>query len=76
MYEQMERLSLVEMAVWKAFCMLRAARAIMVNTKIMTLEDYILFGAAHRSPSWKEYKTEMRKSNVLPFLELEQPRGV
>jgi hypothetical protein len=71
-YELMERLSLLELAVWKSVCMRR------VGDNVKTVEDAISIATriAHRD-SWRKYQTEMRKSNtmgivikhVLPFLD-------
>jgi hypothetical protein len=72
----MERLSLLELAVWKAACISRAGQVEPGSkTNIKTLHDAILFVANNRH-TWKKYREEMRKSNaieviiqhVLPFL--------
>jgi hypothetical protein len=75
-YEQMERLSLLELAVWKAACISHATR-IEVDSKmnIKSAHDAILCVAKHQH-TWKKYRTETRKSiaieiiikHVLPFL--------
>jgi hypothetical protein len=72
-YEQMERLSLLELAVWKAAC--TSCVEFDSKTNMKTLHDAILFVANNRH-TWKKYRTEMRKSNaieiviqhVIPFL--------
>jgi hypothetical protein len=75
-YEQMERLSLLELAVWKAACISRAGQEeVDSKTSIKTLHDAILW-VANNHHTWKKYRKEMRKSNaieiviqhVLPFL--------
>jgi hypothetical protein len=76
MYEHMERLSLLELAVWKAACISHAGEVKLDSkTSMKTLHDAILFTEKHQH-TWKEYRTETRKSNaieivikqVLPFL--------
>jgi hypothetical protein len=77
MYEHMERLSLLELAVWKAACMSHTAEVKPDDSQsiMTTLHDAILFTAKHQY-TWKNYRTETRKSNaheiiikqVLPFL--------
>ena len=72
-FEQMERLSLLELALWKATCILCAGRVEVAGMK--TLDDAIMCVANNRY-TWKKYRVEMRKSDaieiiiqhVLPFL--------
>jgi hypothetical protein len=74
MYEHMERLSLLELAVWKAACLSQVE--IDSKTSMKTFHDAILCVAKHQH-NWKKYRTETRKSNaieiivkhVLPFLD-------
>lgn len=83
MYEHMERLSLLELAVWKEACISHAGNVELDSktsildskTSMKTLHDALLFTAQHQH-TWKKYRTETRKSNaiemiikhVLPFL--------
>jgi hypothetical protein len=72
-FEQMERLSLLELAVWKAACISCAGRVEVAGMK--TLDDAIMCVANNRH-TWKQYRAETRKTNaieiiiqrVLPFL--------
>lgn len=72
-YEQMERLSLLELPVGKAACISRVE--IDPETHIKTLHDAILC-VANSHHIWKNYRAETRKTNaaeiiiqhVLPFL--------
>jgi hypothetical protein len=75
-YEQMERLSLLELAVWKAASISHAGQVELDSKMNMkTVHDAILCAAKHQH-TWKKYRTETRKSNaieiimkhVLPFL--------
>jgi hypothetical protein len=67
-YEQMERLSLLELAVWKAACISRAGQVEPGSkTNIKTLHDAILFVANNRH-TWKKYREEMRKSNAIEVI--------
>jgi hypothetical protein len=74
LYEHMGRLSLLELAVWKAACISQVEFD--SKTSMKTLHDVILCAAKHQD-AWKEYRTETRKSNsieiiikqVLPFLD-------
>jgi hypothetical protein len=75
-YEHMERLSLLELAVWKAACISRATRVELDSMASMkSVEDAVLF-VANNHRTWKEHRTETRKTNaieivikrVLPFL--------
>jgi hypothetical protein len=75
-YEQMERLSLLELAVWKAACVSRSTRVDLDSKMSMkSVEDAVLC-VANNHHTWKEYRTETRRSNaieiiikhVLPFL--------
>jgi hypothetical protein len=70
-YAYLWPLSSLELAIWKAACILHGSDTIMLSSaKLTTLEDSILFAGTHRSPSWKEYWTEMRKSNAIEIIML------
>jgi hypothetical protein len=75
-YEYMERLSLLELAVWKAACISHAGQVeVDSKTSVKTFYDAILCAAKHQH-TWKKYRTDTRKSNaieiiikhVIPFL--------
>jgi hypothetical protein len=75
-YEQVERLSLLELAVWKEACISCAGQEkVDSKTSMETLDHAILFVAKNRH-TWKKYRTEMRKASaidiviqhVVPFL--------
>jgi hypothetical protein len=76
LYEHMGRLSLLELAVWKAASISHAGQ-VEVDSKMSmkTVHDAILCAAKHQH-TWKKYRPETRKSNaieiimkhVLPFL--------
>jgi hypothetical protein len=73
LYEHMGRLSLLELAVWKAASISQVE--IDSKTSMKTLHDVILCAAEYQH-TWKKRRTETRKSNaieiivkhVLPFL--------
>jgi hypothetical protein len=74
LYEHMGRLSLLELAVWKAACISQVE--VDSKTSMKTFHDAVLCVAKHQH-TWKKYRTETRKSNsieiiikqVLPFLD-------
>jgi hypothetical protein len=67
-YEHMERLSLLELAVWKAACIAQAGLVeIDSKTSLKTVHDAILFTGTHQN-TWKKYRTETRKSNAIEII--------
>jgi hypothetical protein len=67
-YEQMERLSLLELAVWKAACISHAGQVELDSKMSMkSVHDAILCAAKHQH-TWKKYRTETRKSNAIEII--------
>jgi hypothetical protein len=66
-YEQMERLSLLELAVWKASCTIRAGEVEVDLSGVKTVEDVRSFSEKQRN-SWKDYRAEMRHSYLIDIV--------
>jgi hypothetical protein len=66
-YERMERLSLLELAVWKATCRRHAGEVKVDPSNLKTVEDTIRFAEKQRTV-WKDYKTELRHSNAIEIV--------
>jgi hypothetical protein len=66
-YERLERLALLELAIWKATCTRHAGEVKVDPKHVKTVEDTIRFAKRQRS-AWKEYKTEMCHSNAIEII--------
>jgi hypothetical protein len=67
MYEPMERLSLLELAVWKACCISRAGEVRVDPNDVKTVDMAIRF-AKKQKLSWKDYTAVMRQSNAIEII--------
>lgn len=65
-FEEMERLSLLELTVWKAACISRA-RDTTLPKDVKTVGDALLYTERNRD-CWKDYRTAMRSSNAVEIV--------
>jgi hypothetical protein len=68
LYEQIERLSLLELAVWKAASISHAGQVeVDFKMSMKTVHDAILCAATHQH-TWKKSLTETRRSNAIEII--------